>query len=91
MSDTIGPVWFGQGEEHMFLGREMTQVKEFSEFAAREIDEEILNIIKKAEQKARDLLTKNRSKLDKLAAALLEHETLESDEIARLIDQKGPE
>ncbi len=91
MSEKIGPVWFAQGEEHMFLGREMTQVKEFSEYAARKIDEEILELIGKSENNTVQILTRHRKELDKLAGALQEHETLESQDIEDLIGQKGSE
>ncbi|MFZ0391062.1 MAG: ATP-dependent zinc metalloprotease FtsH [Calditrichia bacterium] len=86
MSDLLGPVFYNQGEEHPFLGRELSQPKDFSEHTAKLIDQEIQRIIKEMEEEAVELLQKNRSKLDKLAAALLEKETLEKEDILKLLD-----
>ncbi len=85
MSDKLGPVYFKQGEEHLFLGREMAQQKDFSENSAKIIDEEIQRIIMEMENKAIDLLKKNRDKLDALAHSLLEHETLENEDVDKLL------
>jgi cell division protease FtsH len=81
MSEKLGPVTYPLGEDHPFLGREMTQSQNFSENTAKLIDAEILEIIADMEQKALDLLESHRSKLDALAGALLERESLENDEI----------
>jgi len=89
MSDRIGPVSYKVGEEHQFLGREMAQPKDFSEYTAKVIDEEIKRIVSEMEENARKLLEENRNKLDALAHALLIHETVTSDEIDRLIGQKA--
>ncbi|NIR46900.1 ATP-dependent zinc metalloprotease FtsH [candidate division KSB1 bacterium] len=86
MSEKLGPVSFRQGEEHLFLGREMTQAKDFSEHTARIIDEEIQKIIQDMENKTVKMLKENRDNLDALANALLEHETLEDEQIERLLD-----
>ena len=85
MSDKIGPVMFRLGEEHMFLGRELAQQKDFSEDTARIIDEEIQRIVTEMEEKAINTLRTNRAKLDALAAALMEHETLENNEVDRIL------
>jgi cell division protease FtsH len=89
MSERLGAVTFRQGEEHVFLGREMTEQKDFSEHTARVIDEEIQHIIESMEKKARCLLEHHRDKLATLATALLEHETLEVQEVNRLLDLDG--
>jgi len=86
MSEKIGPVMFKHGEEHVFLGREIAQQKDFSEHTARIIDEEIQDIVKEMEQKALGLLKQNRGKLDTLAEALLEHETLDSQQVDKLLE-----
>ena len=86
MSDKLGPVTFRQGETHPFLGREMTEQRDFSEETARLIDEEIRTIVQDMEKKAGEILNSNREKLDALAEALLEHETLDKDEIDGLLD-----
>jgi cell division protease FtsH len=89
MSERLGAVTFRQGEEHVFLGREMTEQKDFSEHTARIIDEEIQHIIQSMEDKAQRLLEHHREKLDILAPALVEHETLEVQEVNRLLDLDG--
>jgi cell division protease FtsH len=86
MSDKLGPVMFRQGEQHPFLGREMTQQKDFSEETARIIDEEIRTIITDMEAKVARILESNRDKLDILADALLEHETLKEEQVDHFLD-----
>ena len=85
MSDKVGPVTFRQGEEHPFLGREITQNKDFSEATAQLIDEEVRKIIGEMEDKAYELLTAHEKELKRLAEELLEHETLTSEEIEELL------
>jgi cell division protease FtsH len=87
MSDKLGPVTFRQGETHPFLGREIAEQKDFSEETARVIDDEIRRIIREQEKKAEDLLDSNRDKLDSLAEALLEHESMEKEEIDQLLSK----
>jgi cell division protease FtsH len=91
MSDKLGPVAFRRGEEHIFLGREMTQARDYSEHTAQIIDEEIRELIKEIEQKVTQLLDSHRPQLAALAEALLEKETLEADEIRQLVVQKHGE
>jgi cell division protease FtsH len=86
MSERLGAVTFRQGEEHVFLGREITEPKDFSEHTARLIDEEIQHIVQTMEDKAEQLLTEHRDQLDTLAQALLEHETLDAADVERLLD-----
>jgi len=85
MSEKIGPVAFRRGEEHIFLGREMAQQRDFSEHTAQTIDEEITSLVTGIEQEIVALLEKHRAQLDALAAALLEKETLEAAEIRAII------
>jgi cell division protease FtsH len=73
----------------VFLGREMTEQKGFSEHTARLIDEEIQRIMQSMEQKTQRLLEHHRDKLGTLAAVLLEHETLEVQEVNRLLEMDG--
>lgn len=89
MSERLGAVTFRQGEEHVFLGREMTEHKDFSEYTARMIDEEIQHIMQSMEEKARRLLEHHQDKLDTLATALLENETLAVQEVDRLLHLDG--
>jgi len=84
MSEKIGPVAFRRGEEHIFLGREMTQQRDFSEHTAQIIDDEICTLLKTIEQEIKDLLQQHRTQLESLAIALLEKETLEADEISSI-------
>jgi cell division protease FtsH len=89
MSDKVGPVTFRQGEPHPFLGREMSEARDFSEETARLIDEEVRRMIQEMEDKASHLLESNRDKLDGLAEALLEHESLSREEIDEILESKG--
>ncbi len=87
MSDKLGPVSFKLGEEHPFLGRELAEPKDFSDLTGRIIDEEIQKIIKEMEQIVDNILNKNLVKLDALAEALLENETLEKNQIDWILDK----
>ncbi|MEW5801226.1 MAG: ATP-dependent zinc metalloprotease FtsH [bacterium] len=88
MSDRLGPVTFSRGEPHPFLGRELTEQKDFSETTARLIDEEIQKIIQEMEKKAEKILQSKRDKLDALAQALLEHESLSKEEVNQILEIK---
>ena len=89
MSEKLGPVTFRQGETHPFLGREIAQPKDFSEETARIIDEEVRRIVQEMEEKAEKIIGANRKKLDVLAQALVEHETLEKEEVDRLLNSSA--
>ncbi len=88
MSDALGPAVFRQGEEHLFLGREMAQQKDFSEHTAEVIDSEIQRILREQENAATDLLQDHRRDLDRLVEALIEHETLEASQIEALLEEE---
>ena len=77
MSDALGPRTFGGGGGAVFLGREIGEQRDYSEQAAEQIDNEVRRIVQTAYNRARDLLTTYRDKLDLLATMLLEHETLD--------------
>jgi len=85
MSQRLGPVAFRAGEEHPFLGKEMAEPREYSEYTARLIDEEIFRILRHAEQRAEALLKEHRDKLTILAEALEEEEVLDQRQIEALI------
>jgi cell division protease FtsH len=89
MSDVIGPVTFSRGEEHPFLGMKLAQEKSFSEEMAWRLDQEISRIIGEAEQQAEELLAANRPKLEALAAALTEEETLDGKRVDEIIAYGG--
>ena len=93
MSDRLGPVAFRIGEEHVFLGKEIAEPRDFSEGTAQIIDEEVQRLLREADQRAYDLLEKNRDKLDMLVEALLQREELLREEIEELLGakQKAPE
>jgi len=86
MSKRLGPLTYGRRQEQIFLGRDISQQRDFSEETARIIDEEVRAIVEKAEKTAIDILTKNRDNLDKLAAALLEKEVLDGSEIDAIVN-----
>jgi cell division protease FtsH len=84
MSERLGPVSYRVGEEHVFLGKEIVEPRDFSEYTARLIDEEVQRILREADQRALHLLSEHRDRLDRLAQALLQHEELSREEIDRL-------
>jgi cell division protease FtsH len=85
MSDRLGPVAYRHSEEHPFLGREIVEQREFSDFTARLIDEEIARILGAAQDRASRMLADHRQELDALAAALEEKEVLDEFELEQLI------
>jgi cell division protease FtsH len=85
MSDKMGPLTFGKSEEHIFLGREMARAKDYSEDTAILIDSEIKRIVSDCASRARQMLEANLEKLHALARALLERESLDGEEIARIV------
>lgn len=85
MSDKVGPINLGRGEEHPFLGRELAQPKRYSDEMAWLMDQEIRKLIMEAETTADDVLSKNRDTLEKLAEALIKEETMDRTEIERII------
>lgn len=85
MSDVVGPVVVGQREEMVFLGRELGEHNNYSEKTAAEIDAEVERIVVDGEKQAKDILTKQKAKLEKLAKELLKKETLEREEIDGII------
>jgi cell division protease FtsH len=88
MSERLGPMIFGQKEELVFLGREIGEQRDYSEAVAQEIDAEVRKIIGEAHEHARRALMENMDKLEAVAQALLEVETLERDEFLRLLGEE---
>src|SRR6187399_2212108 len=87
MSKKLGLIAYGENEESVFLGREMTSRREdFSEDTAREIDQEVHSIVESQHVLARQIVKDNREKLDRLATALLERETLDAEEIEAALE-----
>ncbi len=86
MSERLGPVTFPQGDTHPFLGKEIAEPKNYSEKTARIIDEEVQDMTRKMEGRARDILESRRDALDALSRELIRNETLDLDDIDRIID-----
>jgi cell division protease FtsH len=89
MSDLLGPMTFGKKEEQIFLGRDFTQTKDYSEKIAIEIDTEVQRIITGAYERAKTLLGENLDILRKITEALLEKEALNGVEIDEIIQSFG--
>ncbi len=85
MSERLGASTFAMEEQHVFLGKDISQPKHFSEHTNMIIDEEIQNIINGMEKKASKILTDNREILNNLAEALIENETLEKEDLEEII------
>jgi cell division protease FtsH len=85
MSEKLGPLTFGKKDEHIFLGKEISRHKDYSEKTAIDIDEEIKRIVLEAYSISKKILAEHYDLLDALAKALLEKETLDGEEIDALI------
>jgi cell division protease FtsH len=85
MSDKVGPLTFGSPSEEVFLGRELGMRRTFSDETAQTIDSEIRRMIDEQSNRARDIVTTEHDKLDALAKALLERETLNGEEVDRIM------
>jgi cell division protease FtsH len=90
MSDKMGPLTFGKKEEHIFLGREIAQPKEYSENTAEDIDNEIKRIVLESYDRAKEIVTRQMDRLHNLATALLEKEVLAGEEIDQVLGLKPP-
>jgi len=90
MSDELGPVAWNGGEGEMFLGRQMTKVKEYSEHTARRIDNEVRSILTHAYSTAQHILEANLHVLHAVASTLIEQETLDAEEFAEMVDGLEP-
>ena len=91
MSEDLGPLSYAKNEEHIFLGREIAQHRDYSEETARIIDKEISNLVKKAYDLSKEVLEKNIDILHKLAESLLEKETVSGRELDELIRSMRPD
>jgi cell division protease FtsH len=86
MSEKMGPLQFGQVQGPAFLGRDINNEQGYSDKIAYEIDMEVQRIIKESYERAKTIITENRSKLDLIANTLLEVETLDADQINSLVE-----
>lgn len=87
MSDKFGALALGRRHENPFLGRDYLDDRDYSEEVAKIIDEEVRNIVDNCYMRAKEILTENRHKLDKLVKALLEKETLEREEFLAIMNE----
>ncbi len=90
MSKRLGPLAFGKKEELIFLGREISEQRNYSDQIAYEIDQEVRQLIEEAYQRAKDILLQHMDKLEKIALLLVERETIEGSEIEALFDEPRP-
>src|SRR5262249_39841246 len=85
MSEKVGPVFYRVADEHVFLGKEIQEARDFSEGTAELIDEEVRRLIVEADDRAHSLLKENRAALDRLAETLLQREELLREELEELL------
>src|SRR4029453_11096801 len=86
MSERLGMVEYGEHEDYVFLGRDISRARDYSEATAEQIDQEVRKLIDDAYQLAKHTLITNRDKLETIAKALLEYETLDGSQIKEIID-----
>jgi len=91
MSEKLGPRTFGQRQELIFLGREISEQRDYSDKIAQEIDEEVHSIIQRAYDTAKQILTANKEKLKQLAQELIGHETLDEPELNKILEGLAPQ
>jgi len=91
MSEKLGPRTFGQRQELIFLGREITEQRDYGDKIADAIDEEIKSIIQRAYDTAKQILTANKEKLKQLAQELIAHETLDEPELDKIFEGLAPQ
>ncbi len=89
MSERLGPVAYRQSEEHPFLGKEITEQRQFSEYTARIIDEEVSRILHSADERAHRVLKEHRPELDELVKALLEDETVDEVRLEAILGKSA--
>ena len=90
MSEELGPMVYGQKEELIFLGREISEQRDYSESIAERIDAEVKELISEAYNRARDILTKYRVQLDNIANRLIEIESIDRAEFERVFEKPVP-
>ena len=90
MSKELGPRTFGKREELVFLGKEITEQRDYSDRVAQTIDEEVHSLIDRAYQTAKNLLTTNKAKLTQVAKHLIENESVEDEALQGLFDSPTP-
>jgi len=91
MSEKLGPRTFGQRQELVFLGREISEQRDYSDKIAQEIDEEVHNIIQRAYKTTKKILTANKEKLKLLAEELIARETLDEPDLDKIFEGLAPQ
>ena len=90
MSDQLGPRVYGDNESEVFLGRDVTTHRNLSNATAEQVDAEITRIIEEQYGRARKIIEENRDKVEVMTKALIDWETLESDQINQIMDGEQP-
>ncbi len=90
MSRSLGPLAFGKKDELVFLGREISEQRNYSDEVAFQIDQEIRDLIDQAHQRAKDVLTRHADKLEQIAQLLVSEETIEGEQLEALFDSPRP-
>tara|TARA_Y100000588_G_scaffold182704_2_gene196475 strand:- start:2472 stop:4298 length:1827 start_codon:yes stop_codon:yes gene_type:complete len=90
MSEKLGPRTFGKNEELVFLGRQISEQRDYSDSVAETIDSEVKKLIDESHQKAINLVTDHKAKLTELSKYLIENETIEDEELTKLWDSPAP-
>src|SRR5438034_6260096 len=91
MSEKLGPLQYGRSDELIFLGRQIQEERNYSEEIAKVIDAEVHDIVERARQRAYEVLTQNRDKLDLVVQKLIAQESLEAAEFDALFEEPGEE
>ena len=86
MSEKLGMIQYGDNQEYMYLGRDMMRTKDYSEKTAQEIDDEVKRLIDESYHRAEELIVAHRDKLELIAKALLEYETLDGVQVAEIVN-----
>ena len=87
MTEKLGPRTYGEAEEMIFLGKEIHENRDYSEKTAQEIDEAVLSLLNDALAKAKELIRKHRSDIDKIVDVLLEKETIEKEAFEKIVGE----
>jgi cell division protease FtsH len=86
MSESFGPLAWGKTEQEVFLGKELTRIRNYSEDVAKLIDHEIQKIVMSCYERAKQILEKNRTKMDQIVAVLLEREIMSGEELRAMLN-----
>ena len=89
MSDKLGTIAYGNESDEIFIGRSMAQARTYSEEVAGQIDQEVKAIVDRAYTRCEDILTRRRKELDTIAQYLLEHETMDGQEFAKVFEAQA--